>query len=85
MINVVKPILSVETVTVLQLIGFNFRKAIGEPLTELVSRLILAQSQVEPALHLELQRLGLQRELAYIEVAKDPEAHGRLLSMIGQQ
>jgi hypothetical protein len=36
-LNVLKPLLSVETVTVLQLIGFNFRKAIGEPLTALVA------------------------------------------------
>lgn len=85
MIDLLQPILSVETVTVLQLIGFNFRKAIGEPLTELVGRLILAQSQPEPALTLEIQRLGIQRELAYIEVAKDPEAHVRLRGMFGQQ
>lgn len=85
MIDIVKPILSVETVTVLQLIGFNFRKAIGEPLTELVGHLILAQSKTESALALELQRLVVQRELAYIDLAKDPEAHARLLGMAGQQ
>jgi predicted helicase len=32
-ITFLQPLLSVEMVTVLQLVGFNFRKAIGEPLT----------------------------------------------------
>jgi hypothetical protein len=40
MIELFKPLLSVETVTILQLLGFNFRQAIGEPLTELVAHLI---------------------------------------------
>jgi hypothetical protein len=75
-VRLIQPLLSVETVTLLQLIGFNFRKAIGEPLTELVSKLILSRAQTNPALPLELQR-------AYLAVAQDPEAHARLLGMIG--
>ena len=54
-IELIQPLLSVETVTILQLIGFNFRKAIGEPLTELVSKLILSKTQPDPALVLEVQ------------------------------
>ncbi len=50
MIDLIQPLLSVETVTVLQLIGFNFRKAIGEPLTELVSKLILSKAKPDPTL-----------------------------------
>lgn len=43
-------LLSVEMLTVLQLVGFNFKAAIGEPLTDLVKYLILAQiPQREPA------------------------------------
>lgn len=49
MIGLIQRLLSVETVTVLQLIGFNFRAAIGEPLTELVSRLISSKAAAEPA------------------------------------
>lgn len=48
-IDLLQPVLSVETVTVLQLIGFNFRKGIGEPLTELVSRAILSKAAPDPA------------------------------------
>lgn len=84
MVNLIRPILSVETVTVLQLIGFNFRRAIGEPLTELVSRLILSRTSPDPSLTLELQKLIVQRELAYVEVAKDPAAHSRLTAALGQ-
>lgn len=83
--DAITPILSVETVTVLQLIGFNIRKAIGGPLTELVSRLILARAHADPAVSLEIQRLATQRELSMIEVAKDPEAHARLLPILGRQ
>lgn len=83
MIELVQPILSVETVTVLQLIGFNFRKAIGEPLTTLVGQLISSRTPTSPAVTLEIQRLGLLREVAYLEVARDPEAHERLTRMLG--
>lgn len=65
----------------MQLIGFNFRKAIGEPLTKLVGQLILSRAQADSALNLEIQRLGLQRELAYLELAGDPEAYDRLTRM----
>lgn len=35
-LEMLKAIISVETLTVLQMIGFNFKAAIGEPLTEVV-------------------------------------------------
>ncbi len=85
MIGLIQPLLSVETVTVLQLIGFNFRKAIGEPLTELVSKLIASKAQVDPASLVEIQRLSLVRETALIEIAKNPGAHKRLVDMLGTQ
>jgi hypothetical protein len=81
-IDLIQPLLSVETVTVLQLVGFNFRKAIGEPLTQLVSQQI-SKARADPALTLELQRLSLVRENAYLAVAQDPEAHARLMTMLG--
>lgn len=80
--DLVKPILSVETLTIMQLMGFNFRRAIGEPLTELLSRLILAQSP-DPGRAAELQVLNARREIALFEVAKDPQALERLKAIIG--
>jgi hypothetical protein len=40
-IEAIKKLVSVEMLTVLQLVGFNFKAAIGEPLTQLVEGLIL--------------------------------------------
>lgn len=39
--DLLRPMLSVETLTVLQLVGFNFKRAIGEPLTEVLHQRIL--------------------------------------------
>jgi hypothetical protein len=83
MIDLVKPILSVETVTILQLIGFNFKKAIGEPLTELVAKLISSRVHPDVDRSQEIQALSIKREVAYLEVARDAEAHARLQSMLG--
>lgn len=43
--DLLKPVLSVETLTVLQLLGFNFKRAIGEPLTELLNQKIMSLAQ----------------------------------------
>lgn len=77
-IDLIRPLLSVETVTVLQLIGFNFRKGVGEPLTELVSKLISSKSPPDPRAALEPQKLALARETSYLEALRDPEARARL-------
>jgi hypothetical protein len=84
-LRLIQPILSVETVTVLQLIGFNFRQAIGAPLTELVKRLILSKVQSDPAVVQEIQRLNLVRETSYLNLALDAEAYARLQSISGLQ
>lgn len=41
MMDLLQPVLSVETLTVLQLVGFNFKRAIGEPLTEVLQQRIM--------------------------------------------
>lgn len=41
MMDLLQPVLSVETLTVLQLVGFNFKRAIGEPLTEVLNERIM--------------------------------------------
>lgn len=74
-----KPLLSVETANVLQLLGFNFRRAIGEPLTTLCEKMIL--SRVDRSNELQLEAIRNQRAL--IELASDPEAYARFRSMTG--
>jgi hypothetical protein len=78
MVDQLQPLLSVETVKIMQIIGFNFRKAIGEPLTELLRLLIMSKSQQDPELSMAVQR-------AYLEVAQDPEAYARLATMVPLQ
>ncbi|MEV7757878.1 hypothetical protein AB0O16_07365 [Microbacterium sp. NPDC089180] len=72
-----KPVLSAETANILQLLGFNFRKAIGEPLTNLTANAI--ESRVNRSEELQLETL--KREQLYIQLALDPEAHARFTSM----
>ena len=81
MLQLVQPLLSVEIVTVMQLVGFNFRKAIGEPLTELISRIILSKTQTNPVQLLEVQRVSAMRDNTFLEIARDPEAYERLVKM----
>lgn len=72
-IEALKPLLSVETANVLQILGFNFRKAIGEPLTQLLEHAIL--SRVERSEELKIQ--SVRREQLYVQLALDPEAYER--------
>lgn len=39
-LEIIKSIISKETITILQILGFNFKKSLGEPLTDLVESLI---------------------------------------------
>jgi hypothetical protein len=73
----VKTLVSTEMLTVLQLFGFNFKTAIGEPLTLSLQRLILSKVPA-PEDGVALGELQLRREVALFEVIKDPEAFRRL-------
>lgn len=75
-----KPFLSVETVNVLQLLGFNFRKAIGEPLTALCESMVL--SRVNRSTELQLEQLKNQQAL--VSLALDEAAFHRFLALTGQ-
>lgn len=83
MMKLLKPLLSIETVNVLQLLGFNFRRAIGEPLTELVEKSILSRASASGDAATELAHLQLRRELAVLELAQDPDAYARFQSLTG--
>jgi len=82
MLKLMTPLLSVETVTILQLLGFNFRTAIGLPLTDLVGNAI--RSRV-PSDDSALRKLEMAREIVIYEIAKDPDAYARLGSLTSRQ
>jgi hypothetical protein len=67
--------------TVLQLVGFNFKAAIGEPLTLAVQRLILAAVPIPDEASAATAQLQLRREVAMLEVIKDPDAAQRLSAL----
>ena len=47
-LTAINSLLSTETLKILQLLGFNYKEAIGEPLTKLVAQFIQAQSDKFP-------------------------------------
>lgn len=79
-LNIIKAILSKETLNILQLLGFNFKQAIGEPLTQLVSAIITSKIPLNFNME-ELQALQLKREVEYLNVVQDEEAFRRLIEI----
>ena len=77
-LDAIKSLITPETLTIMQLVGFNFRQAIGEPLTALVQRLILSRVPA-PDVSTELQALQLRQQTAYFEALIDPGARQVLL------
>ncbi|WP_027465281.1 hypothetical protein [Curtobacterium sp. UNCCL17] len=71
------PLLSVETVNVMQLLGFNFRQGIGTPLTRRVSELIGGALDAKEELQLE----QLRHQRAAMELSVDPDAYARFREM----
>lgn len=75
---------SKETLTILQLIGFNYKKAIGEPLTQYVRNAI--ESKINPA---STNSKTDQDETlkSMIELSKDPESYERFrqLASLGEK
>ena len=72
----IKSILSVETLSIMQLLGFNYKRAVGEPLTVLLQKTIESKLPADPAMNQKLQ-------LAIIELARDPEASKRYEALTG--
>jgi hypothetical protein len=79
----IKSILSKEIINIMQLLGFNFKKAIGEPLTNLVSAAIASKTPIASQSE-KLQALQLTREIEYIKVVQDEETYNRLLQLYGK-
>lgn len=80
-LDMMKKLLSKETLNVMQLLGFNFKQAIGAPLTNLLSDYISSQSPVANGKNARHDVLSLQ--LKMIELAQDPESYERYLRLAG--
>jgi hypothetical protein len=78
-LEILKPILSKETFNILQLLGFNFKRAIGEPLTQLLNAIITSKIPVSNEKRVEHQMIIDQKELEYFKIIRDEEASERFL------
>mgnify|MGYP001105337157 CR=1 FL=1 len=79
-IDMVKPILSKEFFNMIQILGFNFKQAVGEPLTELLSSWIRSTIKNDEK-SIDMQMLAQQREIEYLKICQDEEAYNRLMNI----
>lgn len=82
--DLVKSLITSDTVKILQILGFNFRQALGEPLTDLVRAAIVAKKPAPHAIAGELERLQLERDVAMAKLAADPDGFDRLTRLYGK-
>lgn len=61
--------------------GSNYKRAIGEPLTDLLQGYILYQLPEKP--NERIQELTFTREIEYLKLAQDPDAFSRLSQFNG--
>ncbi len=83
-LDMIKPLLSKEMFNILQLLGFNFKQAIGEPLTTLIRGMISSKTPTSPEQTVELQIQIEKRQTEYFKIIQDEEASQRLLEFIGK-
>lgn len=76
-IKSLEPLLSVHTLRILQLLGFNYKRAVGEPLTFLTQRLITARVPLGPQDLAEINRLTTAFSTELAKVAQDEAATDR--------
>lgn len=79
-LNLLKQLLSKEMFNIMQMLGFNFKKAIGEPLTELLASLIRSKV-VSVEKNIDMQQLSIERELELYKICQDEEAYNRLMEL----
>lgn len=77
-IKAFESLLSINTLNVLQLIGFNFKKAIGEPLTVLLENTINGKNKTDQG---KLNELMAEREIEYFKLMQNEKAFERFKSL----
>lgn len=83
MVAVLEPLLAVETIKVMQLLGFNFRRALGESATEFVSALITSRAPLAGSAQDELRLAQLQHQTEMAKVVADEQAFNRWQRLFG--
>lgn len=72
-------VFSKETLTILQLIGFSYKRAIGEPLTQYV-RSTIENKITPPPANKQADRIGVMQSM--IELSKDAESYARFKNLV---
>lgn len=83
LVDSLQTLLSPETVNILQILGFDFRKALGEPATTLARRAILARTSAASGDE-DIRVLELRRDVALYEMALSPDATARFKELLGR-
>ncbi|WEI91435.1 hypothetical protein [Enterococcus casseliflavus] len=73
-----KSLLSIQTLNVLQLIGFNFKQGIGEPLTDLLKATITGQNKTSQN---KINELITERDIEYFRMVQNEQAFERFMSL----
>jgi hypothetical protein len=81
---ILKPLLSKETFNILQLLGFNFKRAIGEPLTDLLRQIISSNIPISGKDNIDLQILREQKEIEFYKLVQNEDAYQRFLALTGR-
>jgi len=76
-LDILESLLSVKMLTVLQLVGFNFKQAIGEPLTLLLQKFIASKARTDPQSNAEYAKLMMAFNLEVAKIAQDKDATER--------
>jgi len=79
-LDVLEKILSKEVVQVAQILGFDFKQAIGEPLTKMINAQIMKNAPSE-----DLRRLHLENANLTAQLALDKDATDRFMRLIGKE
>lgn len=82
-LDVFKALLSADAVNVLQLVGFNFKEAIGAPLTDLLASVIRAKAQASESPGTEAQRAYIEFQTEMAKLSQDEDAFNRYLALTG--
>ena len=77
-----RKVLSPELLKILQLLGLNYREAIGVPLTKMIATKI--DSDLSPAELARYNTLAVQRDIELAHVALDEDASRRLMRITHQ-
>lgn len=73
-----KSLLSIQTLNVLQLIGFNFKQGIGEPLTDLLKATITGKNKTSQT---KINELVTERDIEYFRMVQNEQAFERFMSL----